>query len=81
MFNTEENGVFADVGLSLSKNTPHCSTFVLTLIAKGDHQIIITGRHSKEGFFSPQQVQQKAFKSQWPQRHLDVPEKAVGTKK
>lgn len=26
-------------------------------------------------------MQQKAFKSQWPQRHLDVPEKAVGTKK
>lgn len=28
----------------------------------------------KKRVFS-QQVQQKAFKSQWPQRHLDVPEK------
>lgn len=49
-------------------NAPHCSTFC----SVADHQIII---RRKEGFFFPPTSATESLQSQWPQRHLDVPEK------
>lgn len=69
MFNTEEKWCFCWwtlVGLSLPFNTTRCSTFVLTLITAGDHQIIITGLlffFFKKRFFSPHKCNIKPSES------------------